>query len=174
MELPEFRYHPNPYTAGVVAGAEEACECCGEARGLFYTGPFYSKAAVTYLCLWCVADGRAAEKFDGQFVDSRNFSGTRVDGAIVSEVTRRTPSYQAWQQEQWLVHCDDACEFRGYPTLDELEEVPVETKSQWANHNDLDIQDWDSTVGGFAAGDAGFYKFICRHCGQALFASDWS
>ncbi len=50
--------------------SDEPCECCGEVRGYKYTGSVYARTAVDILCLWCIADGSAAEKFDASFVAS--------------------------------------------------------------------------------------------------------
>ena len=174
MDLPEFPYHPDPYASGVVAGAEAECECCGHARGLFYTGPFYAVEEVTYLCLWCVADGMAAQKFNGEFVDPYNFIDAQLNKDVIEIVTRRTPSYHAWQQEQWLVHCNDACEFHGMPTRAELESASDSVKAEWARREGRKRGDWEFAVDGFVSGQAGFYKFVCRHCRQLLFATDWN
>jgi uncharacterized protein len=174
MDIPNFRYHPDPFASGVVIGADADCESCGKARTLFYTGPFYAADEVENICLWCVADGTAAAKFDGLFVDDLNFDGADLSAEIVDEVTKRTPSYSAWQQEQWLVHCNDACEFHGFPSASELQCVSAEIKAEWATSNELTASDWEKAVRGYESEDAGFYKFVCRHCRQTLFATDWS
>jgi uncharacterized protein CbrC (UPF0167 family) len=173
VEIPTFRYHPDPFASGVVEGDNAICDCCGERRSLFYTGPFYAVDEVARLCLWCISDGAAAKKFDGSFVDAAAFGQGELDATVMAELTERTPCYPAWQQEQWLVHCNDACEFRGYPTKAEVRAASDETKAEWTRHYGLDSGDWEFTVGGFESGHAGFYKFVCRHCGQLLFATDW-
>jgi uncharacterized protein len=107
-----FRYHPDPIATGSLVASHEACERCGQARGLIYTGPTYAVAEVEVICPWCIADGSAALDFDAEF--------TTVDGApadvpatVLDEVLHRTPGFAGWQQERWLFHCSDAAEFLG-------------------------------------------------------------
>jgi uncharacterized protein CbrC (UPF0167 family) len=174
LPIPKFTYHPDPFASGVVVGADEQCECCEEKRTLFYVGPFYAAEEVEKLCLWCVADGSAADKFDGLFVDDANFDGEEVSKEAIEEVTRRTPSYHAWQQEQWLCHCGDACEYHGYPTVAELKGVSSQAKQDWADLYAAKPGDWDRAVELFESEVAGFYKFVCKQCGLTLFAHDLS
>ncbi|MEV7192476.1 CbrC family protein [Streptomyces sp. NPDC093510] len=56
-----------------------------------------------------MADGSAAERFAGEFMDSYGLDG--VSEQILHEVTRRTPGFHAWQDPRWLVHCHDAAAF---------------------------------------------------------------
>jgi hypothetical protein len=173
-EIPRFPYHPDPFASEVVVGADEQCECCGERRSLFYVGPFYAIEEVEKLCLWCVADGSAASKYDGSFVDDWNFHDEDVPAEIVEQVTRRTPGYFAWQQEQWLCHCGDACEFHGRPSGDELATASDQTRAEWTRRNEAKVGDWEKTVELYEARVAGVYKFKCRACGLTLFAHDLS
>ncbi|MEU9182620.1 CbrC family protein [Streptomyces sp. NPDC048550] len=55
---------------------------------------------------WCIADGNAAERFDGEFTDSYGLDGVSED--VLHEVTRRTPGFHTWQDPHWLVHCHEA------------------------------------------------------------------
>ena len=172
--IPQFPYHPDPFASQVVVGADEQCECCGERRSLFYVGPFYAAEEVEKLCLWCVADGSAATKYDGLFVDDLNFEGENLPSEVVEQVTRRTPAYHARQQEQWLSHCGDACEFRGYPSADELKSASDQTKDEWLRRNDAEARVWEKTIELYEAEVAGVYEFKCRGCGLTLFAHDLS
>jgi uncharacterized protein CbrC (UPF0167 family) len=44
MELPHFKYHPNPIATGSVVPSVEVCPVCGESRGFAYDGiPYGSK-----------------------------------------------------------------------------------------------------------------------------------
>jgi uncharacterized protein CbrC (UPF0167 family) len=47
------------------------------------------------ICPWCIADGTAAERFDGEFVDAYGLD--RVSWEVLLEVTRRTPAFHDWQ-----------------------------------------------------------------------------
>ena len=173
LPIPIFPYHPDPFASKVVVAANEICECCEQRRTLFYVGPFYAVQEIEKICLWCVADGSAAEKFDGMFVDDMNFDGQNMPKKIVDQITRRTPSYSAWQQEQWLTHCGDACEFHGFPSADELKAAPESTRMHCDPVNESE-QAWNSAIENFEAGDAGFYKFKCHHCDQVQYAFDCS
>ena len=64
MELPKFKYHPNPLATGAIAESNEVCECCEEAPGYIYKASFYSTEEVESICPWCIADGSAAEKYE--------------------------------------------------------------------------------------------------------------
>ncbi len=87
-----------------------------------------------------------------------------LDPAIIDEVTRRTPGYSGWQQEQWLTHCDDAAMFLGPVGYDELlgDPAALELLRQDMGGNVQDLsRDGPPTA----------YLFQCRHCGVEL--ADW-
>ena len=113
MDLPNFRYHRNPLATGAIEQSDSVCECCEEARGYIYKASIYSEKAIDVLCPWCIADGSAAEKFTASFVDDYPLIEAGLNQKIIEEVCRRTPGYISWQQEVWLQHCIDACEFCG-------------------------------------------------------------
>ncbi|MCK5338820.1 MAG: CbrC family protein, partial [Bacteroidales bacterium] len=33
MDLPKFKYHPDPLKSGSIVRSENECECCGKKRG---------------------------------------------------------------------------------------------------------------------------------------------
>lgn len=74
MELPQFRYHPDPVQIGVIEERTERCVSCGEVRKHMYTGAIYARTRVDEVCPWCVADGTAAAKFDATFVDGNGLA----------------------------------------------------------------------------------------------------
>lgn len=41
MELPKFKYHPDPIQTGSVISSSETCTNCGKRRGFVYIGPIY-------------------------------------------------------------------------------------------------------------------------------------
>lgn len=122
-ELPVFRYYPDPLGQGDFKNDKEVnCGCCGKKTTVYYDGPFFAEDEIEFLCPWCIADGNAAEKFDGEFVDAAE--GDEVcDKAKTDELCLRTPSYHGWQQEQWLACCGDYCAFVGYVGWKEIEEL---------------------------------------------------
>jgi len=99
MDLPVFRYHPDPIASGSVVASDAQCACCGARRGFIYTGPVYCEDDLDEaLCPWCIADGSAHAKFDASFADANGFS-EKVAPAVVDEIVHRTPGFNAWQQE---------------------------------------------------------------------------
>ncbi len=64
--LPVFTYHPHPLETGAIKASDATCECCSKARGFVYTASIYCADEVECVCPWCIADGSAAEKFDGK------------------------------------------------------------------------------------------------------------
>ncbi len=125
---PVFRFNPRAYELGFFEETQGECDACGRPSDLKYQGSFYSVAKVEFLCPWCIADGSAARKFDGEFNDWIGIDGVppSPDGVIsvdvdeAREVSDRTPSYPSWQQEQWRSHCGRPCAFVGYVGADEL------------------------------------------------------
>ena len=115
--LPTFRYHPDPVATGSVEASEAACPCCERARGFAYVGPVYAEDEVEGLCPWCIADGSAASRFGAELTEVED----EVPEAVLVELTQRTPGFTGWQQEHWLVHCDDGSAYLGSSGEDELE-----------------------------------------------------
>ncbi|WP_411993760.1 CbrC family protein [Agarivorans sp. DSG3-1] len=110
--LPTFKYHPDPIGSGVFV--ESTCECpvCGMQRDYMYVGPFYSNDEVEGICPSCIANGKAAEKFDLTFVDEDEIEEVD-DESLVEELTKRTPGYFFAQEDSWPVHCGDFCVVMG-------------------------------------------------------------
>ena len=108
MDLPTFKYHPDPVRSGSVSKSDATCKCCKKARGYIYDGPVYAEDELdSVICPWCIADGSAANKFDATFVDSEAFADG-IPQAAMDEIMERTPGYAAWQSEAWPICCDDA------------------------------------------------------------------
>jgi uncharacterized protein CbrC (UPF0167 family) len=110
MDVPSFRYHPDPVRSGSIQQSDATCDCCGQQRGAIYTGPVYSEKDVTALCPWCISDGSAHSRFEATFVDEAAIDDA-VPKKVVTEITQRTPGYCTWQSEEWPACCDDAAAF---------------------------------------------------------------
>jgi uncharacterized protein CbrC (UPF0167 family) len=178
MELPEFRYHPDPLASGSVVESKQACRCCGMVRGYVYTGPVYAEEDLQdALCPWCIADGSAHSKFGGTFVDSEAFTGV-ADNAVMTALVERTPGFSAWQSEQWPCCCADATAFVTPAGIQELRQHK-ELEGLALSHIIYDI--------GFSGGaakrllesldrNAGptAYVFQCLHCRRYLFHIDFA
>ena len=115
--LPVFRYYADPFESGVMRTSGETCQCCGQATGYIYGGSFYAIGDESHFCPWCIADGSAAAKFDGEFNDAAGvgvgMGEVELPMRIIEEVSQRTPSFFSWQQERWWAHCNDAGRFLG-------------------------------------------------------------
>jgi uncharacterized protein CbrC (UPF0167 family) len=173
--LPQFRYHPAPLDTGSIKPSENACECCGRARGHVYDAPVYSTDEVEVLCPWCIADGTAARRFDAQFTDVDASGIENVADATIREITERTPGFRGWQQEHWMFHCDDGAAFLGLAGAAELERVP-EAVAMLLHENDQFGWTPDESAAYVAGlhveGDATAYLFRCLVCGTHLAYSD--
>lgn len=172
--LPRFRYHPDPVATGAITHSDDVCACCGEATGFAYDGPLYADDEPDgAVCPWCIADGRAAARWDMEFTDPRPLAKAGVPGAVIEDVTRRTPGFTAWQQEEWLCHCGDACEFHGDASVDDVRGASAMTRSAWCAMYALGEDQWAVHAGAYVpGGDVGFYRFRCRHCGLTLLGWD--
>ena len=111
MDLPTFRYHPDPLASGNIAPSVAACVCCKQRRGFIYTGPTYCEDEIEdALCPWCIADGSAARKLDATFTDPACFPDA-IARETIDEIACRTPGFSTWQSDKWLTCCGDAAAF---------------------------------------------------------------
>lgn len=172
MDLPKFKYHPDPIATGSVIESDAECMCCGQSRGFIYTGPVYAEEELDEaLCPWCIADGSAHEKFDASFTDEEGVgdygSWEAVPEEIVEQVTYRTPGFSGWQQERWWTHCGDAAAFIGRAGREELEKYGQEAIQFIQDSTGLpNGKEWERF---FAAldkdGSPTAYLFRCIKCG---------
>lgn len=159
--LPKFKYHPNLYQNNEVVFEKGICQCC-EKEVTAYIESMYCAADVDCICLDCVASGRAAEKFNGDFI--QDTEQLVSDDKKTEELFRRTPGYISWQGEYWLVCCDDYCAYLGTVGTKELEEMGIadqvfteyESKNKYGSNREYLTKD------GVFCG----YLFQCLHCGK--------
>ena len=160
-KLPQFKYHPNLYKSGIVCFEKMQCQCCGKETDACITS-LYSTKDVTGICLDCVATGKAAEQFDGTFI--QDVEEEVSDPAKTEELLKRTPGYISWQGEFWLTCCDDYCAFLGCVGTKELEEMGIadEVFEDYAEHGDYDdVREYLEKDGSLCG-----YLFQCLHCGK--------
>ncbi len=179
MTRPAFRYHPDPVATGSVVASENACRVCGRSRGFVYAiAPYCEEDGLEdSICPWCIADGAAHAKFDAMFVDSAVFDG-QVPGAVVEEISERTPGYASWQTEAWPACCGDATAFLGPTGIEEIRAGQYELEGMLMGHVVHNMQ-----ISGGAATrlvrslnrDRGptAYVFQCLHCSAHRFHIDW-
>ncbi len=171
MELPDFKYHPNPVATGSILPSAEACPVCGESREFAYDGIPYGTNEFEHICPWCIADGSAHEKFGIAFTDAEGVGGygqwEKVPREAVEEVAFKTPGFASWQQERWFTHCGDAGEFLGPMGKEELEKMgpeAIEVIREESGHQGTDWEDYFLKLDRKYTATA--YLFRCRHCGQ--------
>lgn len=177
MELPSFRYHPDPLASGSIVRSEATCRCCGQARGYIYQGPVYAEADLdAALCPWCIGDGSAQRRLGATFVDVEAFPDD-VPAASIAEITERTPGYDSWQGEVWPACCGDACAFLGPAGIAEIRRDHRELEGTVMSHIVYDM----GISGGAARRllealdrDAGptAVLFRCLACGQVQIRID--
>ncbi|MGE6629738.1 CbrC family protein [Bacillus sp. NPDC077027] len=166
MSLPVFKYNPDPIALNVLKKEKTNCPVCQQEREYTYHGPFYSIEDVEGLCPWCIADGSAAKKYNGEFQDAASCDQVDHDESM-NELIYRTPGYIGWQQEHWLSHCGDFCaivQYVGWQEISHLEEELTEDISNICHDYNMskhDLQHWLKNNGDFQG-----YLFKCVHCGK--------
>ena len=173
MGLPSFRYHQNPMETGAFQKSEKGvtCDCCGETTNIYYNAPFFAEDDIEYLCPTCIANGKAAAKFDGSFQDDYSVDYGVEDPDKLDELIHRTPGYCGWQQEYWRAHCGDFCTFLGYVGARELRALGVMDEV-------LDDPMWDDELkemiqASVNGGSMQCYLFQCLYCGKHLLWVDF-
>lgn len=69
MDYPTFKYHPNAYELDIFAKETGICDIFGQKSKLKYNCSFYSTQDIDYICPFCIANGEASKKSNGQFND---------------------------------------------------------------------------------------------------------
>jgi uncharacterized protein CbrC (UPF0167 family) len=170
--IPNFKYHLDPFQSKVFEQRDSKCPICKKKVSFVYVGPFYSNQDVDGICPWCISDGQAARKYDGEFQDTQTIEGEISENAK-DELIRRTPGYIAWQQAEWLVHCNEPCQFIAYVGWKELEEIGVdvvEDIEKQAKNYGLSIEEFKERL--FNEGALQGYLFRCVKCGKYRLTSD--
>jgi uncharacterized protein CbrC (UPF0167 family) len=166
MTLPVFKYNPNPMLLNVIKKERTLCPVCNEEREYVYDGPFYSIEDVEGICPWCISDGSAAKKYDGQFQDDASCEEVNKE-EYIDELIHRTPGYYGWQQEYWLSHCGDFCaivQYVGWKEIEHLEEelsVDIAEICSEYNITKEEFQSWLTNEGSLQG-----YLFKCVHCNK--------
>ncbi len=120
MDLPSFRFHPDPVRSGSIEASTTKCRCCRRKRDWIYTGRVYAEEDLEdSLCPWCIAEGKAHEKFDALFVDPEAFD-ENVPAGAADEISQRTPGFASWQSERWPSCCGEAGTFVGPAGIAEI------------------------------------------------------
>lgn len=180
MNLPTFKYHPDPIATGSFEAADITCSSCDQVREYVYVGPVYAKADLERaICPWCISSGLAHDKLAVEFTDidaiGDHDPSVSVPVEVREEIAFRTPGFNGWQQERWLVHCGDACVFLGPAGKDELltyesqeliDSIRADTGKNEAEFNDY-FEKMNKQTGPTA------YVFRCIHCSSYQGYSDF-
>lgn len=171
-QLPSFRYNPDALSLGIIKKEFTHCPVCDQQRDHVYEGPFYSEEEVEGICPWCIHDGSAAKKYNGEFQDAASCEETSKEEYVI-ELTTRTPGYSGWQQEQWLSHCGDFCAYKGPVGWKEIQHLEEELE------HDIEtiLSDYDLTKKELQRslkkdGSMQGYLFQCLHCGEHRLCAD--
>lgn len=179
-EIPFFKFHPHPLQTGNAVEKHFTCVCCGEERTVAYKGNPYSEMEIEResICLWCIKDGSAAEKFNAVFVaDLEGYE--KIGEKEREELFKRTPSYISWQSEVWLTHCNAICSFHGdfekKDLLDHFEDLAPHIKEKFGMKPDeaLDPQEFLQYYN-HQCSNPSFYKFVCTDCNKILVHVDYT
>lgn len=160
--LPHFKYNPNAYEleGTLYKGDGQVCQCCGKPAQYFTPWMYYAEDK-DCICVNCIADGTAAHKFDGDFID---WAEHVDDPTKKDELMHRTPGYDSWQGEHWLACCDDYCAFIGQVGCEELDKLKISDSviEECADAVGFSIDRKDIQKKGSLVG----YLFQCLHCGH--------
>lgn len=160
-KLPKFRYHPDPLaTEAFEEGEAKICPCCGKQSTIYYSTRPYCRENVDNLCPECIANGKAAEKYDAIFIQGADLD--EPDREKEDELFHRTPGYISWQGEYWLSCCNDYCEYLGSVGTQELKAMDIaeEVLAEYEARNEYpDVADYLVKDGSLCG-----YLFRCLHC----------
>ena len=165
-ELPYFKYNPNVLELGIVEKIDFTCPVCEQKRDYAYNGGIYAIEEVEFICPWCVANGKAAEKYNGMYIDDASCEEVS-DPSKLNELVTTTPNYSSWQQEEWLAHHDDYCAFQQYVGWKEIEHLKENLSDDIVRIRyeygltQAEFEEYLVNDGGMQG-----YLFKCRHCDQ--------
>ena len=174
-QLPTFKYFPDPIGAGSIKESNEVCMCCKQSRGYIYDSSFYSTQDNNGICPWCIADGSASDKFEGEYNDSYPLEEDGINSEIIAEVCCRTPGFSSWQQEVWLSCCKDACEFHSDVSNEEMNKMSFEAFKTAFHGSNISEDFFEQFKGSYRPfGNPSIYKWVCRHCRDVKYYADFS
>ncbi|MCW7460446.1 CbrC family protein [Leptospira bandrabouensis] len=170
MNIPKFKYHPDPIKTGSIVPSDEICICCGQKSGYLYFGPVYTEADIEeQICPNCISNGLAHSKYKAEFTDIAAVGDyghwDDVSESIKEEISYRTPSFMGWQQERWWTHCNDAGIFLGRAGFEEIKEYGNQLIEELKNECDINDVDWEEYFKALSIDDSPTaYVFQCIHC----------
>ena len=167
----EFKYNPNAYELNIIKKTliPQKCQCCSRYTNYLVDNIYTKEKDIDTICPECVQNGSAAERFNADFIESAETKLVKDENKII-ELFKRTPGYEAWQGEHWLACCNDFCQFIGYVSTKDLDDLgifdEVVNEYFYDTENNYPIscdKDWirnNLTRKGSMSG----YLFRCLHC----------
>ena len=77
-------------------GEPKTCPSCGEDHTIYYALRPYCVEELSHLCPTCIATGRAAQKFEAEFIQDADWQGV-MDKEKDQVLFCQTPGYSSWQ-----------------------------------------------------------------------------
>jgi len=116
--LPMFELFADPVGEKIFVKQVNACGFCSKARGWLYVGPHYGPGGGDDLaiCPWCIHDGIAAAQgitFNDSTIYPDFPSAKQMSSEDKALVEERTPGFETWQGNHWLMCCGRACVYLG-------------------------------------------------------------
>ena len=168
MEKVFFKYHPNVWSMDVfsksVNGETLTCQCCRK-KTEHYLEMMYCKEDIVCICPECVSSGKAAEKFNGTFIQDAELDKVNSLEKI-DELMKRTPGYISWQGEHWLACCNDFCKYIGEVGIDDLKKMGIAEQVISDYERDNPDSYYEDCMEYLGNGIMQGYLFKCLHCGK--------
>ena len=78
-----------------------------------------------------------------------------------------------FQEQEWIEHCDDACEFHGQALASDLQSLS-QAEVDWILENTyLDQEEWDYLKKDHVPdAEPVIYKYVCRKCKEVMVSFD--
>ncbi len=168
MDKINFKYHPNVWDMNIFSknadGTKAICQCCGQETE-YYLEIMYCRENIQCICPECVASGRAAEKFNGTFIQDAEIDKVS-DKEKTDELLKRTPGYISWQGEHWLACCNDFCQYIQEVGIEDLKSMGIAEQviSEYEADNPEDY--YEDCMEYLGNGIMQGYLFRCLHCGK--------
>lgn len=180
MDLPQFKYHPDPLKTGSVVESEEICECCNKPRGYVYSGSMYTRNRPNSICPWCISNGDAHRMFQIEFaslmpavIDPKKPVEIQCSSEAFDELLHKTPGFSSYQEIEWPNHCEDFCEYHGIAKVADLRRISAEEKNRIFETSWIDDSELNDCLESKDTEELHhFIKFVCRSCGEVLLQVD--
>ncbi len=95
MDLPIFTYNPHPLKNNCIIKSDKVCQVCNKKIGYIVTSIMATAFDNIYdICPWCIADGSACRKYNGEFVYYIE-NAKNISKEILDTISCKTVSFPA-------------------------------------------------------------------------------